>query len=635
MSIENKTIDRAAQEMLRRTQADGVEVVWDRLEAQEPQCGFGTLGLCCRNCLQGPCRINPFGKPDRGVCGADAHTIVARNLLRSLAGGAAAHVDHAYDVLEALKKIAEGSAADYELKGEEKLKAVAAKIGLDTANKDKNTLAQEVAARAYETFTSHSSEPMAWLKYWAPAERIETWTKLGVVPRNADREIREAMHQTTMGMDADPVNLLLAGIKQGIVDGFAGLKLATDMQDIIFGTPQPVTTQTNLGVLKKEYINVVVHGHVPLLSEKIVQWCRELEEDAKEAGAAGINVAGICCTGNEVLMRQGIPSATNFSGQELALATGAVDLMVVDVQCIMPSLTNIAQCYHGEIVTTMPITKIPGADHVPFSFEEADQQAEKIVRKAIASFKRRDMARVKIPDEKADIIAGFSTEAIVGALSKVDESDPLKPLVDAIKSGAILGAVGTVGCNNVKITQDLMHVEMVKKLVANDVLVVATGCSAHALGKAGLLHPNATNEFAGEGLKAVLTVVGEAAGLGGPLPPVLHMGSCVDNSRIGDLLMALADYLGVNVKDLPVAASAPEPQHEKALSIGTWAVAMGIFTHLGLPPQVLGSDVVAGTLTGDKLESLIGGKFYVETDAKAAVEGIIEHIKAKRQALGI
>ncbi len=635
MSVDYKTIDRAAREMLQRTKADGVEVVWDRLEAQQPQCGFGTLGICCRNCLQGPCRINPFGKPDRGVCGADVHTIVARNLLRSLAGGTAAHVDHAYDVLETLQEIAQGNAPDYEIKDEAKLKAVAARVGIDTDNKDSGTLAGEVAARAYETFTNISSEPMAWLKYWAPAERLETWGKLGVLPRNADREIREAMHQTTMGMDADPVNLLLAGVKQGLVDGFAGLKLTTDIQDIIFGTPKPVTTEINLGVLKKDCVNVVVHGHVPLLSEKIVEWCRKLEEDAREAGAAGINVAGICCTGNEVLMRQGVPPATNFLGQELALATGAVDLMVVDVQCIMPSVANIARCYHGEIVTTMPIAKIPGAEHVPFTFAEADRQAEKIVRKAISSFKTRDMSKVRIPAEKVGMVAGFSTEAIVEALAKVDPADPLKPLVDSIKAGDILGAVGTVGCNNAKITQDLMHVEMVKELVANNVLVVATGCSAHALGKAGLLHPDAAGKFAGEGLKKVLTAVGEAAGLGGPLPPVLHMGSCVDNSRIGDLLIALADYLGVSVKDLPVAASAPEPQHEKALSIGTWAVAMGIFTHVGLPPHVLGSDVVAGTLTGEKIESLLGGKFYVETDPKAAVDGIVRHIKAKRQALGI
>lgn len=634
MPIENKTIDRAAREMLRRTADDGVKTVWDRLEEQEPQCGFGTLGICCRNCLQGPCRINPFGQPDRGVCGATADTIVARNLLRSLAGGTAAHVDHAYEAVEALHKLSEGN-VNYEIKDEAKLKEIASKLGLETESKDMGELAKEVAAKAFENFGGHGSEGLGWLEAWAPKERIDTWAELGILPRKADREIREAMHQTTMGMDADPVNLLLSCLKQGIVDGFAGLKLATDMQDIIFGTPKPVQTETNLGVLKEDHVNIIVHGHVPLLSEKVVEWARKLNNEAKDAGAAGINVAGICCTGNEVLMRQGIPPATNFLGQELALATGAVDLMVVDVQCIMPSVATVAGCYHGEIVTTMPITKIPGAEHVPFTLEEADEQAQKIVRRALESYQKRNMDKVYIPDEKVPIVAGFSVEAIVAALSKVDAADPLKPLVESIKSGDILGAVGTVGCNNAKITQDSMHVEMVKELIANNVLVVATGCSAHALGKAGLLHPDATVKFAGEGLKNVLTAVGEAAGLGGPLPPVLHMGSCVDNSRIGDLLTALAAYLGVNVKDLPVAASAPEPQHEKALSIGTWAVAMGVLTHLGLPPHVLGSAVVAETLTGEKIESLVGGKFYVESDPIAAAGGLIAHIKSKRKALGI
>ncbi|GAW92303.1 carbon-monoxide dehydrogenase, catalytic subunit [Calderihabitans maritimus] len=634
MSLDKKTIDRAARQMLERTRADGVKTVWDRLEAQQPQCGFGLLGICCRNCLQGPCRINPFGEPSRGVCGADADTIVARNLLRSVAGGTSAHVDHAYEVVEALDKIAKGQ-IDYQIQDEHKLKAIATKLGLETDQKDITTLAGEVAEKAFESFTNHTSETMGWLAAWAPQERIDTWGKLGVLPRNADREIREAMHQTTMGVDADPINLLLATVKQGLVDGFAGLKLATDIQDIIFGTPQPVKAETNLGVLKADHVNVVVHGHVPLLSEKIVEWCRRLEEEAKAAGAAGINVAGICCTGNEVLMRQGVPPATNFLGQELALATGAVDLMVVDAQCIMPSLINVAQCYHGEIVTTMPISKIPGAHHVPFTLEEADQQAREIVRRAINSFKKRDMNRVQIPEEKVPIVAGFSVEAIIGALAKINAEDPLKPLVESIKNGAILGAVGTVGCNNVKFTQDLVHVELVKQLIANDVLVVATGCSAHALGKAGLLHPDATKNVAGPGLRQVLTAVGEAAGLGEPLPPVLHMGSCVDNSRIGDLLIALADYLGVAVKDLPVAASAPEPQHEKALSIGTWAVAMGILTHVGLPPHVLGSATVSGALTGQPVESLLGGKFYVEADPVKAAEGLINHLKSKRKALGL
>lgn len=635
MGYQDKTIDPAAGQMIEKAKKDQVETVWDRFESQQPQCGFGLLGVCCRHCNQGPCRIDPFGDgPKYGICGADADLIVARNLLRQVAGGAAAHVDHAYEALEALE-IATKEGAPYTIKDSGKLKAVAGKLGIETSDKSDKEIAKEVLAVAYGDFGNHTGKPMKWLTATAPKERVETWEKLGVLPRNPDREIREAMHQTTMGMDADPVNLILSTVKQGLVDGYAGLHLGTDIQDIIFGTPAPVATEANLGVLKEDCVNIILHGHAPMLSEKIVEWAQKLEAEAKAKGAKGIQLAGICCTGNEVLMRQGVPMASNFLGQELAIITGAVDAMVVDVQCIMPSLSRVAACYHTKIFTTMPIVKMPGAEHVEFTLEEADKKAEEIVRKAIENYSRRDKSRVDIPNIKSKMMAGFSVEALVGALSKLDADNPLKPLVDNIINGNILGAVGTVGCNNVKVVHDSFHVNMVKELIKNNVLVVTTGCSAQALAKAGLMTPEATEKYAGDSLKAVLTAVGNAAGLNAPLPPVLHMGSCVDNSRIADLLSALAAYLNVSIKDLPVAASAPEHQHEKALAIGTWAVALGLFTHLGVVPQVLGGKKVTEILTGETAESLFGGKFYVETDPIKAAHGMIEHIKSKRKALGI
>jgi len=633
MNLKNLSVDASIPKLYQKAQEEGITTVFDRYEAQKPQCGFGLTGLCCRHCVQGPCRIDPFGDgPAAGICGATADVIVARNLLRQVAAGAAAHVDHAYDVLEVLEKIVEGSES-YSVKDEEKLKQVANNLGVETQDKTKEQILKEIAQVIYTDFANSTPASMAYLKANSPQERFELWEKLGVLPRNPDREIREALHQTTMGMDADPVNLILKTLRLGLVDGFAGLKLATDLQDIIFGTPQPVVTESNLGVLKEDYVNIIVHGHVPLLSEKIVEWSRKLEEEARKVGAHGINLAGICCTGNEVLMRQGVPLATNFLAQELAIVTGAVDLMVVDVQCIMPSLAEIAACYHTRLVTTMPIVKIPGAEHVPFTAETADIASQQIVRMAIESYQKRNPAKVYIPKEKAKVVAGFSVEAIVSALSKLNPADPLKPLIDNIVAGNILGVVATVGCNNVKVKHDWFHVELVKELIKNNVLVVTTGCSAHALAKEGLMDPKAA-ELAGEGLRAVLTAIGTANDLGGPLPPVLHMGSCVDNSRIGDLVIAVANYLKVSPKDLPIAASAPEYQHEKALSIGTWAVAMGIMTHLGVVPPVLGSPKVTQILTKDA-EELIGGKFYVETDPYNAAAGIIEHIKTKRAALNL
>lgn len=628
-----KSIDSASQEMIEKAQKDRVEIIWDRLELQKPQCGFGELGVCCRICLQGPCRINPFGEPKHGICGATADTIVARNLLRSVAGGAATHVDHAYEAVEILELALEGE-VPYDIKDTAKLNTVAAKLGLDISNKTPVEIAKGIVQIAFNDFGNSKGEPMRWLTGTAPAERVEVWKNLGILPRNPDREIRSAIHQSTMGVDADPVNLLLATAKLGLVDGYAGLHLGTDIQDIVFGTPAPVKTEANLGVLKPNHVNIVVHGHIPFFSEKMVEWTQKLEDEAKQAGAEGIQLSGMCCTGNEVLMRQGIPSAGNYLNQELAIITGAVDALVVDVQCIMPSLARIASCYHTKVITTMPIAKMPGADHVSFTPQNADACAQEIVRKAIEAYKRRDRSRVRIPDYKAEIWGGFSVEAIVGALKTVNAENPLKPLVDNIISGNILGAVGVVGCNNVKVTQDLNTVELVKALLKDNVLIVVTGCAAHALGKAGLMNPHGTEKYAGEGLKAVLTAVGQAAGLNAPLPPILHMGSCVDNSRIADLLAALAGYLGVSIKDLPVAASAPELHHEKALSIGTWAVALGVLTHVGLVPPVLGSPLVTQILTND-LEQLVGGKFYVETDPSKAADGIIGHIKQKRRALGI
>lgn len=632
MDNSKKSIDAASLKMIDKAARDKVEIVWDRYEAQQPQCGFGELGLCCRNCLSGPCRVNPFGEPSTGICGASADTIAARNLLRSVAGGASTHVDHAFEAVEMLEMAAEKS-IPYDIKDEKKLRAVAGNLGIDVEGKDKYQLSAELAKTLYSDFAP-GKETMDFLSKNVPAERLETWRKIGILPRNPDLEIRHIMHQTTMGVDADPVNLLLATAKMGLVDCYSGLKLGADVQDIVFGTPTPVKSEANLGVLKKNKVNIVVHGHIPFLSEKIVEWARKLEDEAKAAGSDGIQLSGLCCTGSETLMRQGVAVAGNYLSQELAIVTGAVDLMVVDVQCIMPSLVQVADCYHTKLVTTHEIGKIPGAEHVEFRAEHADEDAAKIVRMGIEAYKHRIAGKVEIPSEKAEIWGGFSTEAIVDALAKLDAANPLKPLVDNIVAGNVYGAVGMVGCNNPRFPQDGVMVPLAKELLKNNVLIVVTGCVAHALGKAGLMCPEGAEKYAGPGLLAVLKAVGEANGLGGPLPPVLHMGSCVDNARIGDLLVALAGYLNVPVPALPVAASAPELNHEKALSIGTWAVDLGLMTHIGMAPNILGSPVCAKVLTSD-IEGLVGGRFYVERDPLKAAEGILAHIKAKREALGI
>ncbi|MCS7098742.1 MAG: anaerobic carbon-monoxide dehydrogenase catalytic subunit, partial [Sulfolobales archaeon] len=394
------------------------------------------------------------------------------------------------------------------------------------------------------------------------------------------------------------------------------------LQDVMFGTPKPVESYANLGVLKQDEVNIVVHGHNPLLSMKVAELARseEMLSLAKSVGARGINVCGVCCTANEVLMRLGVPLAGNTLHQEMALATGAVEAMVVDYQCIMPSLADIASCFHTKLITTMSATRVPGAIHMEWRADRADELAREIVQLAVENFRSRDRGRVFIPDIKSKVIAGFSVEAILGALGGT-----LAPLIEAVKRGDIRGIVGIVGCNNPKVPQDRGLVGLTREMIANDVLVVGTGCWAAAAAKAGLMTLEA-QQLAGPRLRRVLEKL--------KIPPALHMGSCVDNSRILVALNAMAEALGVDIPDLPVFGSAPEAMSSKAVAIGTWFVAHGVNVHLGVVPPVLGSEAVTKLLTED-MEGLVGARFVVEPDVKKAASIILDHIDRKRRALGL
>jgi carbon-monoxide dehydrogenase catalytic subunit len=608
--------------MLSVAQALGIETAWDRLEAMQPQCGFGELGVCCRNCNMGPCRISPFEDegPQRGVCGATADIIVARNLIRMIAAGAAAHSDHGRDIAHTLLLTAEGKSGGYEIKDEKKLKALAKEYGIKVTGRTKEEIALDLAKAIYAEFGKQEG-PIQFTRR-APEQRVKLWQDLRLDPRGVDREIVEIMHRTHIGVDNDPTNLILQGLRASVSDGWGGSMIATELSDVLFGTPTPVESEANLGVLKKDQVNIIVHGHEPTLSEMIVAATQDPEMIAlaKKFGAEGINVAGICCTANEVLMRHGVPAAGNFLQQELAIMTGAVEAMIVDVQCIMPSLGGIADCFHTKLISTSPKAKFPGATHIEFHEETAMDIARDIVRTAVENYRFRKQSQVHIPDEKMACVAGFSAEAIIGALGGTP-----KPLIDAIAGGSIRGVAGVVGCNNPKIKHDYGHVTMLEELIKNDVLVVTTGCNALAAAKAGLLLPEAA-EKAGDGLKAVCQALG--------IPPVLHMGSCVDISRILVVCAVLAKELGVDISDLPVAGAAPEWMSEKAVSIGAYVVSSGIYTVLGTVPQVLGSPEVTTLLT-KTAEDVVGAMFAVETDPVKASQLMINHIDRKRVDLGL
>jgi len=610
-----------AQQMIEVARAERVETVWDRLAAQQPQCGFCSLGVSCRNCAMGPCRIDPFGAgPQKGVCGADADVIVARNLGRTIAAGSSAHSDHGRDILEVFAATAHGETNGYRITDEAKLMRLAGELGVATEGRTTTAVAVELADLLMENYGTRRTA-LSFVER-SPKVRQELWDRLGVTPRGIDRESVEMLHRTHMGVDNDYVNILLHGLRTSLADGWGGSMIATELSDILFGTPSPVVSTVNLGTLKPEMVNIALHGHNPMLSDVIVQAAEdpELVALAHELGADGINLVGLCCTGNELLMRRGVPMAGNHLMQELAITTGALEAMVVDYQCIMPSVTDVAKCYHTVVISTSDKAKFPGAVHISFDPGRGIEIGKDIVRRAVEAFPNRNPSRVRIPVEPVQLMAGFSVEAILGALGGTPA-----PLVEAIADGRIRGAVGVVGCNNPKVTQDYGHVTLTRRLIENDILVLVTGCSAVANGKAGQMMPAAA-AMAGPGLRATCEALG--------IPPVLHMGSCVDNTRILVLAAALANHLGVDISQLPLAGAAPEWYSEKAVAIGTYVVASGITTVLGVEPPIFGSSNVTGLLAGG-LDDVVGARFAVEADPERAAVIIRRHLEAKRAALGL
>jgi anaerobic carbon-monoxide dehydrogenase catalytic subunit len=618
---KSKSMNEDTWKMLEVAHREGIETVWDRLAKQEPQCGYCNLGTSCRICAMGPCRVDPFGDgPQKGVCGADADIIVARNLGRMIAAGASSHSDHGRDILETLHRVGEGTTDIYQISDPAKLRQIAGEYGIDIGNKNDQELALQLAWEMMEDYGMRRQALPLIAR--APQVRQDIWKKTGTTPRGIDRENVEMLHRTHMGVDNDGVNILLHGVRTALSDGWGGSMVATELSDVLFGVPTPRMSEMNLGVIKADHVNLILHGHNPMLSEVIVAASQDpgLLSLAQEKGAAGINLAGLCCTGNEVLMRKGIPMAGNHLMQELCIMTGAVEMMVVDYQCIMPAVTETAKCYHTRVISTFDKAKFPGAEHIPFDPQRGLEIGKQIVQGAIENFSNRVPERVYIPVDPVPMMTGFSIEAILTALGGTPQ-----PLVDAIVAGNIRGAVGVVGCNNPKIRQDLGHTELTRRLIENDILVVVTGCATVADGKAGLMTPAAA-EKAGPGLRAVCQALG--------IPPVLHLGSCVDNTRILVLAAALANHLGTDISALPLAGAAPEWYSEKAVAIGVYVVASGIYTVLGIAPPVFGSPNIVKLLT-EGLEGVFGANFSVEPDPNRAAALIRRHIEKKRAGLGL
>ncbi|NOZ26454.1 MAG: anaerobic carbon-monoxide dehydrogenase catalytic subunit [Chloroflexi bacterium] len=619
---EEASRDEAAIALLERALQLEVETAFARADEIVP-CPIGAESLCCRNCAMGPCRL--VGKTEYGVCGATRDTIVARNFARAVAVGVASHSDHGRDLAYTLLEAAKGDAPDYKIRDPYKLLEVAGYLGVETGGREISEIAQDVALAALKEFGRIEGE-ILYLKR-APEKRQRIWRELGLAPRSIDREVVDLLHRTHIGNDQDAEHLLDQAMRCALADGWGGSMLATDLSDILFGTPAPIRSEANLGVLQKDMVNIIIHGHEPTLSEMIVAAAQDPEmiEYAKSKGAKGINLAGICCTANETLVREGVPLAGNFLQQELAILTGAVEAMVVDVQCIMQGLVPVAEQFHTELITTSPKVRITGATHIEFDERNALEIAKEIIRRAIDRFPER--GETVIPDVRSSLVPGFSHEYIDYALGGFYRGS-FRPLNDAIIAGRIRGVVANIGCNNARICHDSLHRYVVTEFIKNDVLVVETGCGAIASAKQGYMTPETALELAGPGLREVCEAIG--------IPPVLHMGSCVDNSRILTVLsqMATETGLGEDIADIPAVGMAPEWMSEKALAIATYCVASGAYVIMGGEGPVRGSEEVT-RLISEGWEKKVGGRLEFVPEAEEIVRRALAHIDKKRAALGL
>ena len=622
-------MEAATNSLLENGKKVGADSWQQRVKNQTPHCGFGEAGTCCRICSMGPCRITR--KSPRGICGCDVHGIVGRNFLRFTAGGSATHSDHGREICHTLYQAKEGG--NYQVKDPEKLVRIAKEWGVETEGKDIYDLAHEVA----ELGLMEYGKPFGTQRFLkrAPEHTQELWHNAGIEPRAIDREVATALHMTHMGNTSLPEALVRQALRCGLSDGWGGSMMGTELSDVLFGTPKPIDSTANIGVMEKDMVNIIVHGHDPSLSEMIVYYANDPEMIAlaKSVGAKGINIAGVCCTANEVAMRHGIPMAGNFLSQENVVLTGACEAIVVDVQCIFPALGPLSKCFHTKFITTSPICRMPDSEFIQFSAENAGDNAKAIVKMAVENFKNRNQDLVNIPNQVQKTRVGYSLEAIVKVLdgvanSQVDQFGTTKPLLECITSGVLRGAVAMVGCNNPKVRPDTAHIELMKKMLENDIIVIVSGCSAQAAAKAGLMDPEKAKDYCGAGLKRVCELAG--------IPPVLHMGSCVDISRMLILAAELAKDSGLNISQLPVVGCAPEWMSEKAVSIGNYVVASGLDTYLGVDPYVSGSSEICDLLTGeDGINQWVEAKYTVEKDIEKLGDMMIERIEQKRAALGI
>ncbi len=624
---KSRPANPAAERILKWAEEHEIETCFGRADKVKA-CPIGHTGACCKLCSMGPCRL--VGKDAdmnaRGVCGATMGTVAARNVVRMIAGGCAAHTDHGLDMAMTLLAVAEGHTKDFQITDVKKLYKVAGYLNIEFEGREVLAVAKDVADRFLLDYTQQKGE-MSYISR-APKKTQERWRKWGIVPRGAEREIMEAMHRTHTGVDLDPDELLLCGLRVALADGWGGSMIGTDITDILFGTPQPIRAEASFGVFKEDMVNIVVHGHEPNLAEKMVEVASEPElvAYAKSKGAAGINLTGQCCTANEILMRHGIPTMGGFTNQELAILTGLVDAMTVDVQCIMPAIAEVAKKFHTKVITTSPKAHMPGAIHMPNVDDARSKElAREIMRVAIDNYPNRTKEGIRDVRDKYPVITGFSHEYIEYMLGGKWRAS-FRPLNDAIMSGRIRGVAAVVGCDNTRFPATKNHTFLVTELIKRDVLVITTGCGSHACGLAGFITPEMAFEMAGPGLRQVCEATG--------MPPILTLGSCVDNSRILTIASAMAAEGGLSdeIGGMPAVGIAPEWMSEKAVTIACYCAASGC-------PVIFGGEHIAEAssevkrIMEDVWYERFKGCFVFEKEVEKMLERTLNYIDAARDEL--
>lgn len=618
--VIEQTPDPAVRDMLLRMQELGIDTVFDRFDAQQPQCSFGIAGICCKNCFMGPCKITK--KAPRGVCGADADLIVARNMLRSLASGAAAHGARGRESMLALKRAGEG-ALNLPIEGEAKIRVVCQKFGIETAGKTLNELAVEVADTLLEDLSRTVPADHKTVHAFAPAERLKTWEELGILPISVYHEVFESLHKTSVGTDGDWRHVMQQFLRTGVAFAWTSCLGSSIAMDSLFGLPERRKTTMNLGALKKGWVNIAVHGHSPLMVSEIVRVGRsaEYQEKARAVGAEGIQFYGICCSGLSAMYRYGgVIPLSNAVGAELVLGTGALDLWVADVQDVFPSIMDVARCFKTTVVTTSDSARLPGAEHYDFDHHHANlgeihELAVKIVERGIESFAGRREVPVVIPQYETEVEVGFSAEF-------AQQRYGFASIAEALREGRIRGIVNLVGCNNPRIVYEKAIVEVADYLIKHDVLIMTNGCASFPLMKLGYCSTKALDQ-AGEGLRGFL----------GDVPPVWQMGECLDNARASALFCGVAAETGQAIKDLPFAFASPEWSNEKGICAALAFRLLGMNSYHSVYAPTQGSEKVTEFMEhGTK--PLLGSEMVVDVDHMALAKRIVEDMDARRSALG-